>query len=57
MEEPDDSVLHQNLPVGGGAKPGDHDEDDDVDNNDVDVDDDDGVLHQNLTVKRTKPDD
>ena len=57
MEEPDDSVLHQNLPVGGGAKPDGHEEDDDVNNNDVDVDADNDVLHKNLTVKRTKPDD
>ena len=27
MEEPDDRVLHQHLPVGGGAEPGDGDVD------------------------------
>ena len=31
MEQPDDRVLHQNLPVGGGTEPADHDEDGDED--------------------------
>ena len=31
MEQPDDRVLHQNLPVGGGTEPGHHDEDGDED--------------------------
>ena len=46
MEEPDDRVLHQHLPVGGGAEPGDGDVHDDVDGGGV-VDDD---LQQHLPV-------
>ena len=46
MEEPDDRVLHQHLPVGGGAEPGDAHDDVDLDGGGV-VDDD---LQQHLPV-------